>query len=561
MKVSVSGEPPRLSPLEETHAKCDTPLPTSCHTGNVKVIGAGLAGCEAAWQLAKRGIEVTLYEMKPQCHSAAHHSDLFAELVCSNSLKANRIDSAAGLLKAEMRLLGSLSLSVADTCTVPAGGALAVDREKFSRGVTMAIEAQENIHVVTKKIEAIPDGFVIIATGPLTDGALAEDIEKRCQKRLSFYDAAAPIVSGESLDNSRIFAQSRYNKGDDGEVAPRRGEVASASEAEGEWVSPPTGICAKGDASLPSKGNTDGKDSGDYLNCPMTQKEYMAFYDALIHAKRAPLHDCDIGGKVAPRRGEVASVSEAEGERVSPLKGTRAKSDEPLPTLGYTNGKIEDITVYEGCMPIEVLASRGEDTMRFGPLKPVGLIDPRTGKRPYAVVQLRREDERGEMYNLVGFQTNLTFPEQKRVFSMITGLENAEFYRYGVMHRNFFLNSPRLLGADYALRDDPRIYFAGQMTGVEGYMESAGSGMIAGINLARRLKGESPMILPRETMLGALAGYVSSSSAKNFQPMGANMGILPPLENPPRHKKERAAEYARRSMDALKEIKARSARR
>ena len=401
----------------------------------VSVIGGGLAGCEAAWQLAQAGFSVILYEMKPLQYTPAHHCDGLAELVCSNSLKADRLNSAAGLLKAEMTRLGSFLMQCARKCAVPAGGALAVDRDQFSALATKAI-----------------------ATGPLTDGKLAQAIEERCGTRLSFYDAAAPIVSFESLDRDKIFFAARYGRGD-----------------------------------------------ADYINCPMNREEYEAFYETLIHAERAPLHDCD---KAAFR-------------------------------------------VYEGCMPIEVLASRGVDTMRFGPLKPVGLTDPRTGHRPWAVVQLRRENREGTLYNLVGFQTNLKFPEQRRVFSMIPGLEHAEFHRYGVMHRNSFLDSPRLLDADYSFRGAEHLYFAGQMTGVEGYMESAASGMLAGINLARKLSGKMPMILPRETMMGALAAYISSAATEDFQPMGANMGILPDLPKRIRGKQEKYQAYADRAMAAL----------
>ncbi len=424
----------------------------------VSVIGGGLAGCEAAWQLAQAGFSVILYEMKPLQYTPAHHCDGLAELVCSNSLKADRLNSAAGLLKAEMTRLGSFLMQCARKCAVPAGGALAVDRDQFSALATKAITEHPNIVLKTAVIEAIPDAPTVIATGPLTDGKLAQAIEERCGTRLSFYDAAAPIVSFESLDRDKIFFAARYGRGD-----------------------------------------------ADYINCPMNREEYEAFYEALIHAERAPLHDCD---KAAFR-------------------------------------------VYEGCMPIEVLASRGVDTMRFGPLKPVGLTDPRTGHRPWAVVQLRRENREGTLYNLVGFQTNLKFPEQRRVFSMIPGLEHAEFHRYGVMHRNSFLDSPRLLDADYSFRGAEHLYFAGQMTGVEGYMESAASGMLAGINLARKLSGKMPMILPRETMMGALAAYISSAATEDFQPMGANMGILPDLPKRIRGKQEKYQAYADRAMAAL----------
>ena len=401
------------------------------------VIGAGLAGCEAAWQLAQAGVEVTLVEMKPIRFSPAHHSAGFAELVCSNSLKAERLASAAGLLKAEMQALGSLCVACAYESRVPAGGALAVDREQFSRLVTEQICAHARITVEHREATAVPkQGVTVIAAGPLASDALAGEIAALCGEALSFFDAAAPIVSADSVDMDCAFTQSRYGRG--------------------------------------------GED--DYINCPMDKEEYEAFYDALLHAESAPLHTFD------------------------KKKG-----------------------VYEGCMPIEVMASRGADTMRFGPLKPVGLRDPRTGHRPWAVLQLRKENAGGTMYNLVGFQTNLKFGEQKRVFSMIPALKNAEFLRYGVMHRNTFLDSPRLLNADYSMRKRPDLFFAGQITGVEGYMESAGSGVLAGLNAARRLRGQDPLVLPRETMLGALAGYISDPSVKNFQPMGANFGVLPPL--------------------------------
>ena len=423
------------------------------------VIGAGLAGCEAAWQLAQAGVEVTLVEMKPIRFSLAHHSAGFAELVCSNSLKAERLASAAGLLKAEMQALGSLCVACAYESRVPAGGALAVDREQFSRLVTEQICAHARITVEHREATAVPkQGVTVIAAGPLASDALAGEIAALCGEALSFFDAAAPIVSADSVDMDCAFTQSRYGRG--------------------------------------------GED--DYINCPMDKEEYEAFYDALLHAESAPLHTFD------------------------KKKG-----------------------VYEGCMPIEVMASRGADTMRFGPLKPVGLRDPRTGHRPWAVLQLRKENAGGTMYNLVGFQTNLKFGEQKRVFSMIPALKNAEFLRYGVMHRNTFLDSPRLLNADYSMRKRPDLFFAGQITGVEGYMESAGSGVLAGLNAARRLRGQDPLVLPRETMLGALAGYISDPSVKNFQPMGANFGVLPPLERPVREKRERYESLSTRALAAL----------
>ena len=426
----------------------------------VTVVGAGLAGCEAAWQLACRGIPVTLLEMKPAHFSPAHRYAGFAELVCSNSLKAQRLDSAAGLLKEEMRRLGSVCLAAADHHRVPAGGALAVERVGFSDEVTKAIQSHPLITVEEKMVEEIPEGTVILATGPLTQGKLAQSIGQLVdQQRLAFFDAAAPIVSGESVDTSIAFYASRYGKGD------------------GE----------------------------DYLNCPMNKEEYEAFYQALVEGERAPLSEEDQ----------------------------------------------KQFTVYEGCMPIEVMARRGKDTIRFGPMKPVGLKDPRTGHRPWAVLQLRREDPEGKLYNLVGFQTNLKFGEQKRIFSMIPGLENAEFYRYGVMHRNTFLDSPRLLEPDFSLRKDPRIFFAGQITGVEGYMESAASGLLAGLHLARRLQQQAPTLPPETTMIGALSRYVSRYPGKDFQPMGSNMGILPSLEDPVRDKRLRYQALADRSLKDL----------
>lgn len=425
----------------------------------VTVIGAGLAGCEAAWQLANEGFEVDLYEMKPQKFSPAHKYSGFAELVCSNSLKASRLDSAAGLLKEEMRILGSLIVPCAEKTSVAAGGALAVDRTAFSDLVTEKIKSCDKIKIISEEVNEIPDGNVIIATGPLTSGGLAESITEKCGEYLSFFDAAAPIVSYESLDKELVFFASRYGKGDD-----------------------------------------------DYINCPMNKDEYLNFYNALINSESAELKEFDK----------------------------------------------QSFKVYEGCMPIEVLAKRGEDTMRFGPLKPVGLTDPRTGKRPYAVVQLRKENSEGTMYNLVGFQTNLKFGEQKRVFSMITGLENAEFVRYGVMHRNSFINSPKLLNADFSMRKYPEIFFAGQITGVEGYIESAASGIMAGKNMARRLKGQETLILPETTMIGALSRYISDEYVTNFQPMGCNMGILPELPERIRDKKIKYTMLAERSLDALK---------
>ena len=427
------------------------------------IIGAGLAGCEAAYQLSKRGIHVDLYDSKPHKLSPAHHSEKLCEIVCSNSFKANRVNSAAGLLKEEMRTLGSLLLQCADRCAVPAGGALAVDREQFSDMVTQAILNDKNITYIPEELTAIPDdGIVIVATGPLTHDALAKDIAARYGESLRFFDAAAPIVSAESIDMDYAFFESRYGKGG------------------GE----------------------------DYLNCPMNKAEYEAFYEALVSAERAPVHEFDV-----------------------------------------MNPK-----VYEGCMPIEVMAQRGIDTVRFGPMKPVGLRDPRTGHRPWAVLQLRKENAAGTMYNLVGFQTNLKFGEQKRVFSMIPALNHAQFLRYGVMHRNTFINSPRILNSDYSDKENKSRFFAGQLTGVEGYMESASSGLLCGINAARLLSGENTITLPPTTMMGAMARYISDSFVTDFQPMGANFGILPELMNRPRDKAERGQAYADRALADLKQF-------
>ena len=421
------------------------------------VAGAGLAGTEAAWQIAQAGYPVTLVEMKPQKFSPAHKSEYFAELVCSNSLKASRLESAAGLLKEEMARLGSLTVPVARNCAVAAGGALAVDRDVFSKTITEKINSHPNItveHRVFDKIAPGDDEILIIATGPLTDGALSDEIKRLCGDCLSFYDAAAPIVTADSVD---MFGASRYDRGGD----------------------------------------------DDYINCPFNKAEYESFINELVNAESAIVHDFD---------------------------------------------------VYEGCMPIEKLAKRGLDAPRFGPMKPVGLVDPNTGHRPWACVQLRRENNKGTMFNLVGFQTNLKFGEQKRVFSMIPGLDNADFVRYGVMHRNSFLDSPRLLNKDFSLRSNENIYFAGQITGVEGYMESASSGLLAGLNAVRKANGEPPLLLGENTMLGALTDYISDPSVKNFQPMGANFGILPPIEPKIRDKKERYAALSKRALDELEKV-------
>lgn len=427
---------------------------------HINVIGAGLAGCEAAMQIAKRGIEVHLYEMKPVKKTPAHKSDLFGELVCSNSLKAMRIESAAGLLKEEMRVLDSFLMKCADKCKVPAGGALAVDREKFATLVTEGINTEPNIKVINKELTEIPDGEItIVATGPLTSDALAKDIENRFGGSLSFFDAAAPIVTAESVDMEYAFTASRYDRGGD----------------------------------------------DDYINCPMNKEEYEDFYNALLTAERAPLHDFDVN-----------------------------------------NPK-----VYEGCMPVEVMAQRGEGTLRFGPMKPVGLVNPKTGHRPWAVLQLRKENSAGTMYNLVGFQTNLKFPEQKRVFSMIPALHRAEFVRYGVMHRNTFICSPKILNSDFSVKENKNLFFAGQITGVEGYMESAASGIMAGINACRVSENKETLTLPNDTMIGALSAYISDLTVKKFQPMGANFGVLPELENRPRDKKERGAAYSQRALNSL----------
>lgn len=426
----------------------------------VNVIGAGLAGCEAAYQLANNDIKVKLYEMKPHKFSPAHTYSGFGELVCSNSLKASRLESAAGLLKAEMRAFGSLILESAEKNAVPAGGALAVERELFSDYITEKIKTHPNITVIDGEVTEIPtDEYTVIATGPLTSDGLAESIKKLLNSNsLSFYDAAAPIVTASSIDMSIAFMASRYDKGDD-----------------------------------------------DYINCPMNKEEYEFFLNELQNAE---------------------SVALKEFEK-------------------------QDFKVYEGCMPIEVMAKRGSDTIRFGPLKPVGLRDPRTGHRPWAVVQLRKENIDGSMYNIVGFQTNLKFAEQKRVFSMIPGLANAEFIRYGVMHRNTFIDSPRLLDNKFMLKSNENIYFAGQITGVEGYTESAASGIFVGYNLSRIIKGLEHITLPRVCMLGALSHYISDNTVINFQPMGSNMGILPELPERVRDKKLKYKMLSDRSMEAL----------
>lgn len=425
------------------------------------VVGAGLAGCEAAWQLANAGLKVRLYEMKPLKFTPAHKYAGFAELVCSNSLKADRLASAAGMLKEEMRRLGSLTMKCAEAARVSAGGALAVDREKFSDNVTKCIRSHPNITVIEQELTEIPQGRVIIAAGPLMSDALAESVRKLTGgEYLYFHDAAAPIVTADSIDMDKAFYASRYGRG-----------------------------------------------TADYINCPMEREEYERFYQSLVNAESAPLHEFERG---------------ADGFKV-----------------------------YEGCMPIEVLAKRGEDTMRYGPLKPVGIYHPVTKRRFYAVVQLRAENSQGTMYNIVGFQTNLKFGEQKRVFSMIPGLENAEFVRYGVMHRNTFINSPKLLTEHFNMRENPQIYFAGQITGVEGYIESAASGIIAGINAARAASDKPPLDLPPESIIGALSRYISDPTVEKFQPMGSNMGILPPLSERIKGKQERYNKAAMRGLAAF----------
>ena len=425
---------------------------------HVTVIGAGLAGSECAWQLAQRGVAVTLREMKPEKRTPAHVTDYFAELCCSNSLRGAGLENAVGLLKEELRRLHSLIMRCADATAVPAGGALAVDREGFARMVTETIFSHPNITMIPGEVTSIPEGDVVIASGPLTSDPLADAIAARLGggKTLNFFDAAAPLVSYDSVDMNSAYFASRYDKG-----------------------------------------------TPDYINCPMTREEYLAFWQALTTAQEAEVH-------------------------------------------GF-----EDKNVFEGCMPVEVMARRGEDTLRFGPLKPRGLIDPRTGKEPYAVVQLRRDNADGSIYNLVGFQTHLKWPEQRRVFTMIPALRDAQFLRYGVMHRNTYLDSPRLLDRYYRLKSDPRIVFAGQMTGVEGYVESCASGFLAGVELARRLNGQTPVDFPAETAIGALGLYVSNGSVGDFQPMNINLGIIPPLDHRVKGKRNKNAELSRRSLDIL----------
>ncbi|CAM3890173.1 FADH(2)-oxidizing methylenetetrahydrofolate--tRNA-(uracil(54)-C(5))-methyltransferase TrmFO [Cohnella lubricantis] len=430
---------------------------------SVTVVGAGLAGSEAAWQIASQGVPVTLYEMRPVQRTPAHHTDRFAELVCTNSLRANGLTNAVGVLKEEMRRFGSLILSAADNNAVPAGGALAVDREGFSGEVTSRLREHPLVTVVNEELTRIPeDGIVVVATGPLTSPQLSEQIRALLgEEYFYFFDAAAPIVERDSIDMDKVFYASRYDKG----------EAA-------------------------------------YINCPMTEEQFEAFYEALTTAETAEVKD------------------------------------------------FEKNMVFEGCMPIEVMASRGKQTMLFGPLKPVGLVDPRTGKQPHAVIQLRQDNASGTLYNLVGFQTHLKWGEQKRVFSLIPGLENAEFVRYGVMHRNTFINSPKLLRPTYQFRGRDTLFFAGQMTGVEGYVESAASGMIAGFNAGRLAKGLEPLALPAHTTLGSMAEYITTADFRHFQPMNANFGLFPPLGHRVRSKKEKNEQIAMRALAAIEQFRA-----
>lgn len=426
----------------------------------LKIIGGGLAGCEAAWQAANRGVKVRLFDMKPREFSPAHKSENLCELVCSNSLKSQALDNACGLLKSEMRVFDSLLMACAEEAGVPAGGALAVDRGVFSELVTNRLSAHGNIEIIRRVVEGVdPDEPTVVATGPLTHPALAESLKSLLGGAyLYFYDAASPIVEKDSIDFSKVYYGARYQKGD-----------------------------------------------ADYINCPFDEAGYQAFYTALISAESAPL-----------------------------------KAD------------VERPEVFEGCMPLEIMAKRGEDTLRFGPLKPKGLPDPRTGREPYAVAQLRQDNKEATLYNLVGFQTNLKFGEQKRVFSMIPGLENADFVRYGVMHRNTYINSPGLLDCFYRLKTHPKLFFAGQITGVEGYVESAASGLCAGMNAARVLLGKEPMAFSGRTCMGALARYISGGAKGSFQPMNANFGIIEPLEERVRNKKERCAAISARSLSEIR---------
>jgi methylenetetrahydrofolate--tRNA-(uracil-5-)-methyltransferase len=426
----------------------------------VNVVGAGLAGSEAAWQLAKRGIKVRLYEMRPVKQTPAHHTDKFAELVCSNSLRANTLTNAVGVLKEEMRIFDSVIIGSADASSVPAGGALAVDRHDFAARVTEQVKNHPNVTVINEEVTGIPAGPTIIATGPLTSEALSQGLKELTgEEYLYFYDAAAPIIEKDSIDMEKVYLKSRYDKG----------EAA-------------------------------------YLNCPMTEEEFNIFYEALIEAETVPLKE------------------------------------------------FEKEVFFEGCMPIEVMANRGRKTMLFGPMKPVGLENPKTGKRPYAVVQLRQDDAAGTLYNIVGFQTHLKWGPQKEVIRLIPGLENAEIVRYGVMHRNTFINSPKVLKATYQFNNREDLFFAGQMTGVEGYVESAASGLIAGINAARFVQGASPVEFPTETAMGSMAHYITTTNAKNFQPMNANFGLLPGLPVKIKNKQERNEALASRALETIQKF-------
>lgn len=423
----------------------------------INVIGAGLAGSEAAWQIAKRGIKVNLYEMRPVKQTPAHHTDKFAELVCSNSLRANNLTNAVGVLKEEMRMLDSVIINSADACAVPAGGALAVDRHEFAGKVTEQVRNHPNVTVMNEEVTEIPEGITVIATGPLTSESLSKQLKELTgEDHLYFYDAAAPIIEKDSINMEKAYLKSRYDKG----------EAA-------------------------------------YINCPMTEEEFETFYNALISAETVPLKE------------------------------------------------FEKEIFFEGCMPIEVMANRGKKTMLFGPMKPVGLEDPRTGKRPYAVVQLRQDDAAGTLYNIVGFQTHLKWGPQKEVLRLIPGLEEAEIVRYGVMHRNTFINSPKVLEATYQFRNRDGLFFAGQMTGVEGYVESAASGLIAGINAARLAEGKELLEFPHETAIGSMAKYITTTNSKNFQPMNANFGLFPELPVKIKGKQERNEQHANRALETI----------
>lgn len=439
---------------EEKERKGDIYMTTQV----VNVIGAGLAGSEAAYQIAKRGVQVRLYEMRPVRQTPAHHTDKFAELVCSNSLRANTLTNAVGVIKEEMRLMDSVIIRAADECSVPAGGALAVDRHEFAAKVTEYVKNHPNVTVVNEELTEIPEGPTVIATGPLTSPDLSAKLKELTgEDYFYFYDAAAPIVEKDSIDMNKVYLKSRYDKG----------EAA-------------------------------------YLNCPMTEEEFDRFYDALIAAETVPLKE------------------------------------------------FEKEVFFEGCMPVEVMAGRGRQTLLFGPMKPVGLEDPKTGKTPYAVVQLRQDDAAGTLYNIVGFQTHLKWGPQKEVLQLIPGLENAEIVRYGVMHRNTFINSPNLLRPTYQYKQRENLFFAGQMTGVEGYVESAASGLLAGINAARLVQGEEPIVLPPVTAMGSMANYITATNAKNFQPMNANFGLFAPLEKKIKKKAERNEAYATRALETIR---------